>query len=520
MTYKFNRTCLSALCAILAGAAFAAPFTPGNVVVTQIGDGAAAPTGAANQVYLKEYTLGGTLVQTITVNGTGSAPYLTMSGTATSEGFLTLGGGYLWFGGYNAAVGTQGGVAVGGAGASTSIPNSGSSIITRVAGRCDMNGNVDLSTQLGDAWNQSNIRSITSDGTTVWGCGTNGSGQNATGGVRSFVFGGTTSTQVSASPTNVRVVNIADGQLYGSASSGTHLGVFTVGTGLPLGPGETSTLLPGLPDTTGTGNASVYDYAFVGGNTVYMCDDRSIANGGGLVKWTLNAGVWSLAYKLTSGLGTVGVRSIARIGGPDSAPVFAVITGEGSGAATRIMTITDDGSGLNSFLPVATSDTNTAFRGVEVIPAPSGRPISGNVFLSDFGADPAGRQVTVELFDGVNVVDTQVVALDSSGNYSLTTSAPAGTYDVFAKSSHWLRKVRGSVVVSAGGATGVDFSLTNGDCNDDNEVGIGDFAILSAAYNSNLGDPGYSDGADLNGDEAVDIADYAILSSNYGLSGD
>ena len=520
MTNRINRTCLTALVAALAGAAFASPFTPGNLVVTQIGDGAAAPTGAANQVYLKEYDLSGNLVQTITINGTGSAPYLTMSGTATSEGFLTMGGGNLWFGGYNAAVGTQGGAAVGGTGTSTSIPNSGSAIIARVAGRCDMNGNVDLSTQLSDAFNLSNIRSVTSDGTTLWGCGTNGSGQNATGGVRSFSFGGTTSVQVSVTPTNVRVVNIDSGQLYGSASSGAFLGVFTVGTGLPLGPNETCTILPGLPDLSGVGNASVYDFAFVSGNAVYMCDDRSIANGGGLVKWTLNAGTWTLAYKLTGGLGTVGVRSICRLGGPDSAPTFAVVTGEGSGSATRIMTITDNGTGLDSFNLVATSGANTAFRGVEVIPAASGRTITGNVALGDFGADPAGRQVTVELSDGVNVVDTQVVSLDGSGNYSLTTSAPAGTYDIFAKSSHWLRKLSGGVVVGAGGATGVNFSLANGDCDDDNEVGIGDYSILSAAYGTNLGDGGYSDAADLNADETVDIGDYAILSANYGLNGD
>ena len=66
----------------------------------------------------------------------------------------------------------------------------------------------------------------------------------------------------------------------------------------------------------------------------------------------------------------------------------------------------------------------------------------------------------------------------------------------------------------------MNFSLTNGDSDGDNEVGIGDYAVLSSAYNSSNGDPNWDATADLNGDDAVDIADYAILSANYGLAGD
>ncbi len=67
---------------------------------------------------------------------------------------------------------------------------------------------------------------------------------------------------------------------------------------------------------------------------------------------------------------------------------------------------------------------------------------------------------------------------------------------------------------------GINVTLINGDCDRDNEVGIGDYAILSASYGSDLGGPGWNADADLNGDDAVDIADYAILSQNYGLVGD
>ena len=66
----------------------------------------------------------------------------------------------------------------------------------------------------------------------------------------------------------------------------------------------------------------------------------------------------------------------------------------------------------------------------------------------------------------------------------------------------------------------MNFACRNGDCDGDNEVGIGDYAILSTAYNSAPGDGNWNIDADLNGDDAVDIADYAILSSQYGNIGD
>jgi hypothetical protein len=515
MTTRFNKTLLTALFVMTVGAAFAVPFTPGNFVVTQIGDGNAALVGAATPTFLKEFDSNGNLVQTIAINGTGAGAKLTNSGTATSEGFLTLGGGALWLAGYNAEIGTPGGAAVGGTGTSTSIPNSTAAIINRTIGKVDMNGNVNLTTMLNESYSLSNPRAATSDGTNIWAVGTNGSGQNATGGIRSLTLGASTATQVSGSPVNIRVVNIYNGQLYASASSGAFLGVFSVGIGLPTGSGETCTLLAGLPDTSGVGNASVYDFAFSDANTLYMCDDRSIANGGGLVKWTFNGSAWVLAYKITGGLGTVGVRSICQIGGTAANPTFAVITGEGPGSATRLMTVTDNGSGLDTFNLVTTSPANTCFRGVEKIPASAQRTISGNVVLQDWDGLISGPSVVFEVVDGSQTtVDTHTLNLDGSGNYSFNTSAPAGTYDIYAKASHWLRRKVASVVVSGSGATNVNYSLINGDLDEDNEIAIGDYALLSAFFGGSGPD------GDITGDDSVDIGDYAILSANFGLAGD
>jgi len=146
------------LCANHAGAA---AFTMGDLVVVRVGDGAAALTGNATAAFLDEYTPGGVLVQSIplpTLASGGNQP-LTLSGTATSEGFIALSqnGMYLTLGGYAATVGTA------------TPQTSTAAAVNRVIGRIDLLGNINTTTSLGDAYNGSNIRSVTSsDGVNFW----------------------------------------------------------------------------------------------------------------------------------------------------------------------------------------------------------------------------------------------------------------------------------------------------------------------------------------------------------------
>lgn len=150
----------------------------------------------------------------------------------------------------------------------------------------------------------------------------------------------------------------------------------------------------------------------------------------------------------------------------------------------------------------------------------SGFTFSGSVTLSDYVGAVTAPSLTIEVYDNANaLVQTFTGNLDGSGNYSFASTLGAGTYTLKAKASHWLKK--NSVRVIDGSSNQVvNFVLTNGDCDGDNEVGVGDYALLSFAYNSQLGDPTYVADADLNGDEAVDIADYSVLSANYGLFGE
>lgn len=144
---------------------------------------------------------------------------------------------------------------------------------------------------------------------------------------------------------------------------------------------------------------------------------------------------------------------------------------------------------------------------LEDIDPGTSRPVTSiNVLIN-----PAGSGTTIS---------DQWVALGPTGQYSVLAPAAAGNYDVYFYSTHWLRRAHFNVAYSGSSLTGINISCENGDCNGDDAIDIGDYSLLSAAYNTFFGDPTYDIMTDLNHDDAVDIGDYAILSSNYGLFGD
>jgi len=349
-----------AILAICSAAAIAGPITAGNLVVVQVGDGSAALSSAGTAGFLKEFTVAGTPVQSIALPTAASAGVnqLVYSGTATSEGFLTLSanGQYLTTAGYATNPGTA------------TITTS--TTIGRVAGRVDLSGNVDTTTVLAATVDGSigNPRSIVSnDGSQFW------VGSSA-GGVRYTTYGSTGgSTQIASTPANMRVVNISGGQLYVSSASNPLFGVGTVGTGLPTTSGQTVTLLPGFPTAAGPSN---YDYVFADANTLYVADDSAT---GGLQKWVLSGGSWSLKYTLNAGLtAATGIRGLAGVNVAGVATFYA--TSSSGTNANNLVTISDVVANTvlpaSTFVTLATAPANTAFRGVELIPISVPEPAS------------------------------------------------------------------------------------------------------------------------------------------------
>lgn len=380
-------------------------FHPGGFAVSRVGDGSATLDGSAHPRFLDVYTDLGVYDDTIALPTTvvGANRRLTDSGTATSQGFLSQSADarYVLVSGYDAAVGTA------------SVATTTAAAVNRVIGRIDLDGNVDTSTALTDAYSGSNFRSVASlDGTSFW------TGGNP--GARYVVsLGATTSTQLATNLTNLRVVNIFAGQLYCSSASGAFQGLSTVGAGLPTTSGQTITLLPGFPAAAGP---QPYDFFFADANTVYVADDRT-SGVGGIQKWVFAAGTWTLAYTLAPSA-TTGCRGISGSVDNGVATLLATTT------TNLVVKVTDTGA-ASPFTTLVTGAANTALRDVLFIRRPPSLTWSGTACpntngtptVGTAGGDPVtgnlGFQITAS-----NVGAGSFTLILLLGNYVFTFGVP------------------------------------------------------------------------------------------------
>lgn len=370
-----TRSSLPTICLpVLLVSSLAAQITPGNLLVSRVGDGAAALGSAATARFLDEYTQAGVFVQTIALPTAPSGTNLafTDSGSATSNGFVTqsVDGRFFLTAGYAAAPGTA------------SVTGTTSAVVNRVVGRIGIDGSVDTSTALTDAYSGNNFRGVAStDGSMFW---TSGTGSGTTPGARHVVsLGATTSIQLSTTVTNLRCINIVNGQLYCSSASGAFLGVSTVGTGLPMASGETITLLPGFPTT---GGQSTYDFFFADAATLYVADDRTNGSGG-IQKWTESGGTWSLAYTLAP-TATTGCRGLSGFVDNGVTTLFAT-TNISAATPTTVVSVVDTGP-ASLFTTLVTNATNTALRDVQFVRTPSQLVYSGTSCATSTGTPLVG----------------------------------------------------------------------------------------------------------------------------------
>jgi hypothetical protein len=148
-------------------------------------------------------------------------------------------------------------------------------------------------------------------------------------------------------------------------------------------------------------------------------------------------------------------------------------------------------------------------------PPPVAVAVSGTVGLSGWTAPLSDPLITFEVREpgSTTALQTAVVGLSATGDFSFETGLPPGTYDVTAKGDRWLRARLENVTFTATGAPGLAFGeLIPGDVVEDNSVDLGDFLALAATYEVS---PPAEARADLNGDGAVDLADFLLLAANY-----
>lgn len=322
-----------------------AQFTAGYLEVLQVGNGGAALSSAAQALFIDQFNPT-TLNQSpsplvsLPTDGTG----LVLSGSATSEGALTRSsdGSILTFGGYAASAGTAG-VASGTA--------------LREVGALNAAGQFSVVANSSTVMSGNNIRGAVSDGHNFWLTSPNGFFYQSGGGASlSLISSGVNSF------TNTRVANILNGNLFYSTGSGTR-GVYAY-TGIPTGT-ATPTLLFGISSGNGS---SPYDFALSADGTIaYVADDDSVASGGGIQKWVLSGGTWTLSYTLALGSGSGGGARQMTVDWSGANPIIFATTTEGS--ANRLVDIADTGAG-STFSVLATAAANTVFRGVDFAPVP------------------------------------------------------------------------------------------------------------------------------------------------------
>jgi hypothetical protein len=298
------------------------------------------------------FTYGGAIVETSAGSGVQKAFSLgsnfVVSNSATSEAGINSSTSFLAIAGYNATNGTA------------SISTSANAV-RRVAVFNNM-GNagagavsyVDMPT---GSYSGNNFRSaFTDNGSTLYTAG-----NGTTAGWRTYNNGDATSTQYGTTA-NVRVIRTINGDVYGSTGSATGNG----GTGVYK--------LTGAGASTSTAvalSASPYDFDIVSdnGNTYTLVADDAAG-----LKVYLN-GTLAKTYAAT------GLRNFAIRKADAGFEIFG-ITGSSTGAATNdlsklVINYGTLATSTNTFSVIATSATNTWFRGVEVVPEPASMAVLG-----------------------------------------------------------------------------------------------------------------------------------------------
>lgn len=402
--------CIAALGLLIAGAVGAASFTPGNVAVVRVGNGAGSLNSAAAPVFIDEYTPAGTLVQSIALPTSGSSAF-TLSGLGTTEGALVRSeeGRQLVLAGYNAPSATA------------NVSATSDTAVPRAVGKLGPNGLFAIAAKSSNGFfNNLPIRAAASDGVLNYWAG------GAARGTYYFGFSFPAATN-QASIVSCRAMGVYGRHLCFSTQSGTR-GIYDFDA-MPLLP---SPVL--LTIKTGAGSqpaAFAFDET---GTMAYIADEAA-----GVQKWlaTDDTGTnWVLAYTLTTGIG--GVRGLAvDISSPT--PLLYATTTEATG--NHLLLCEDNGPG-SPFFHVATAAENTVLRGVALVPLTQEVVIYGQPqsVLADCGGAASftvraasAEPVTYQWFD------VQAGPIPGATNHTLEltgVTAPGAYYAVISEGGH------------------------------------------------------------------------------------
>ena len=449
------------------------PFTAGNLVVARIGDGATA-TITGNSTYfpvaLQEYTTAGVLVQTIPIASASSGSQLTITGNNQEVSLnLSADKAYVSLLGYDA---------------SPTNNSTATSSFSKVVGRVGVNGVVDYSTKI--PADNAILRQVTSvDGSNFWYAG-------STSGISYLPYANSSNTAVtnisSNGATNVKAIDIFNGQLYGMGFNSAAPSLYSVGTGLTTTT-TTNALLAGLPTgSSGTNNGFVffdtngdstpdllytidgtnlrkYTYSatavnYISGFTLTAAGSGytstptvSFSGGGGsglVATATVASNVVTGIYSTVSGFGYTSAPTVSFSGGGGSgAAATATITtapgwvyngSTGIGAVSAI-NVTGGGSGYTSAPTVSISGGNGsgaaatvtisggAVIGVTITNCGSGYTGSPTITFNNTGTGGSGATATASL-PGTLAVGITGTLVSNKAQLYITLVQTAGTTSI------------------------------------------------------------------------------------------
>jgi hypothetical protein len=430
---KIQTALALAVIAVAGGRASAVTFTPGDLVVNSYASTESVADGAPSPITLLEYsTSGGAAVLSDTLpttNGVGGSSNLGVVGEygSASEGNIQLSGNgqYLTFDAYSASAAALGvgattksengsSVAVGTPyqkSGSISLAQSADTDVPRVAVLVGNNGSVNSTTELNDLYNLNNPRSLYSAngaaGSSFYISG-QGDGSDSDQGVFNGTIGMNTVTTPSVTPTPIydssqtRFVTGFNNTIYYSIDTSSHTGVMSLGTN------PTSLTTPtAITAATNakTGSSEVFyspeGFFFANSTTLYVADTgvpKAFVSGasadGGIQKWTLSSGTWSLDYTLTpTGGDWLNASDSATASSGETG--FAAITGEVVGNSVELFAVSytagdDNPNGLYGITDSlsATSGSGESFTELESATGSGGQTFKGVSFAPTAVPEP------------------------------------------------------------------------------------------------------------------------------------
>jgi hypothetical protein len=360
------------------------PFTPGDLVAVQRGDGSVNLGSSGYLVFLDEYTPAGMLVQKIALPNVDSdaGHALLLSGQNGAEGLLnrSADGYYLTLAGYDVPVGQQF--------VTSTFPFQFARTIARIDGAANVDTSTAISTTPDSSVPYNPAAVVSLDGNEFWLVSNLNTGNTTDGGIEYIdSLGETGAIQIGPVGSSGSFIGIAGGQLYASSTDlngGAPVGVWQVGMGLPT----MSTMLASLP-----GLQAAYQAAFPNQenpkqllffnhndgtsnnpDTLYVADQSN-----GLLKFWFDGTTWHFG-NATGGFG----QKLVFAGGATG--VIGYVVNPGPNAQFQLYVTGNNVQGQNPNQIARFFDTNAYNNGF----APGN--FSTLAYVGDVGGSPNGNE--------------------------------------------------------------------------------------------------------------------------------